>query len=232
MKTKTDTGEKSSRGILSGGYAGIAQKAALLIWVVLIVIVVINRDRITADSIMSYTPESALLAALMMMGLFALKTLSIVFSSWVLYAVSGLLFDLPAAIAVSFAGALVMLLEGYALGHAGGQRLVESLSAKYPRFRDFTGLKDSRPFLFSLLLRMMKFVNYDIGSMYMGASGVPIVPYLGGSLVALLPEIVLFTVAGKGLSSLGAVPAAIAAAAYFLMTAGSTLMLRHMMKHQ
>ena len=231
MKTEADIKERPSAGILSGGFAGIAQKAALLIWAVLIVVVIVCRDRITADSILSYTPEKALPAALMMMGLFALKTLSVVFSSWVLYAVSGMLFDLPAAIAVSTAGALVMLFEGYALGRAGGQRLVERLSAKYPRFREFTGLKDSRPFLFALLLRMMKFVNYDIGSMYMGASGVAFIPYLGGSLVALLPEIVLFTVAGNGLSSLGAVPAALAAAAYFIMTAASTLILRHMMKH-
>ena len=77
---------------------------------------------------------------------------------------------------------------------------------------------------------MLKFVNYDIGSMYMGASRVPILPYLGGSLVALSPEIVLFALAGSGISRMDAVPAVFAAAVYILMTLISALILRSMMK--
>ena len=141
-----------------------------------------------------------------------------------------MLFGMPAAIAVNIAGALVMLLEGYAVGRAGGSRLVDELSAKYPRFAEFTGLKNSRPFAFALLIRMLKFVNYDIGSMYMGASRVPLLPFLGGSLVALSPEMVLFALAGSGISDMNAVPAVWAGVVYVIMTVMSGLILRQMLK--
>ena len=206
------------------------QIAALLIWAALIVFAVINRDKITVESILSYTPANLWAAAAMIMGFFALKTLSIVFYSGVLFTVSGMLFGMPAAIAVNIAGALVMLLEGYAVGRAGGSRLVDELSAKYPRFAEFTGLKNSRPFAFALLIRMLKFVNYDIGSMYMGASRVPLLPFLGGSLVALFPEMVLFALAGSGISDMNAVPAVWAGAVYVIMTVMSGLILRQMLK--
>ena len=206
------------------------QMIALLMWAALIVIAVINRDKITVESILSYTPANLWAAAAMMMCFFALKTLSIVFYSGLLFTVSGMLFGMPAAIVVNIMGALVMLLEGYAVGRAGGSKLVDELTAKYPRFAEFTGLKDRRPFAFALLIRMLKFVNYDLGSMYMGASGVRLLPYLGGSLLAILPELTLFALAGSGISDLNAMPAAFAAILYILLTAGAVLILRHMMK--
>ena len=207
------------------------QKAALVAWAVLIIMVIIKRDSITAESILSYTPSNLWAAFAMMMGLFALKTLSIVFYSGLLFTASGMLFGMPLAIVVNLAGALVMLLEGYAVGHAGGQKLVEDLSSKYPRFGEFTGLKDTRPFSFALLIRMLKFVNYDIGSMYMGASGVSLLPYLGGSLIGLLPELILFALAGSGISNMNAIPAAAAAIIYITMTVLSAVILRYMMKN-
>lgn len=208
----------------------ILQKAALVIWAALIVLVFIKRDSITVDSILAYSPSNLWAAFAVMMGLFALKTLSIVFYSGALFMASGMIFGMPASVAVNIAGALVMLLEGYAAGHMGGQKLVEYLSAKYPRFAEFTGIKDNRPFSFALLIRMLKFVNYDIGSMFMGASGVSLLPYLGGSLLALLPEAVLFALAGSGISNMNAVPAAAAAVIYVVMTVLSAFILRYMMK--
>lgn len=206
------------------------QMIALLMWAALIVIAVINRDKITVESILSYTPANLWAAAAMMMCFFALKTLSIVFYSGLLFTVSGMLFGMPAAIVVNIMGALVMLLEGYAVGRAGGSKLVDELTAKYPRFAEFTGLKDRRPFAFALLIRMLKFVNYDLGSMYMGASHVPLLPFLCGSLAALLPEIILFALAGSGISDMNAVPAVWAAVVYVLMTVASGLVLRKMMQ--
>lgn len=210
----------------------LLQRAALLLWAVLIAAILLNRDKITADAILSYSPSNLWLAAAAMMGLFALKTLSVVFYSGLLFTVSGMLFDLPVAIAVDIAGILVMLLEGYAIGRAGGQNLVEELSEKHPRFAAFNGIKDSHPFAFALLLRMMKVINYDLGSMYMGASGTALAPFLAGSMIALLPEAVIFSLAGSGLADLNAMPAAAAGIAYVTLTAASALAFRYMMKKQ
>ena len=82
------------------GFGGVLQKAALVIWAALILLAFVNRDKLTVESILSFEPDSLLLAALMLMGLFALKTMSIVFYSGLLFTVSGMIFDLPAAIAL------------------------------------------------------------------------------------------------------------------------------------
>lgn len=224
MKQTIRKNEKNKR------YGSTAQKTALVIWALLIVLALLNRDKITVDSILSFQPQNIWVAAIMMMGLFALKTLSVVFYSGLLFAASGLIFDLPAAILVNTAGALVMLLEGYGIGRAGGRQLVENLSEKYPKFGEFTGLKEDSPFAFALLIRMLKFVNYDLGSMYMGASEVRLLPYLAGSLTALMPEIVLFALAGNGISNLDAVPTAVAAVIFAVLTLSSALVLKGMMK--
>ena len=140
--------EKKEEGKTEGKrYGSGLQKLALIVWAALIVFAFLNRSKITADAIISFEPSNILLAVLMMMGLFALKTLSVVFYSGLLFTVSGMLFDLPLAIAVNIAGALVMLLEGYGIGRLGGRQLVEDLSEKYPKFAEFTGLKGARPFL-------------------------------------------------------------------------------------
>jgi uncharacterized membrane protein YdjX (TVP38/TMEM64 family) len=212
-------------------YRSLIQKLALIIWAVIIILAIFERDKITADAIISYTPSNIWLAVLMLLGGFALKTLSVVFYSGLLFTVSGMMFDLPFAIAVNIAGAMVMLLEGYVIGHAGGHELVTELSAKYPKFAAFTGIKDDHPFAFALLIRMLKVVNYDIGSMYMGASGVRLFPYLAGSLTALMPELVLFALAGSGISNMNAVPAAAAAVIYIGMTLISAALLRVMMNN-
>ena len=212
-------------------YRSLIQKLALVIWAAIIILAIVERDKITVDAIISYTPSNTWLAVLMLLGGFALKTLSVVFYSGLLFTASGMMFDLPFAIAVNIAGALVMLLEGYAIGHAGGSELVTELSAKYPKFAAFTGIKDDHPFAFALLIRMLKVVNYDIGSMYMGASGVRLFPYLAGSLTALIPELVLFALAGSGISNMNAVPAAAAAVIYIGMTLISAALLRVMMNN-
>lgn len=214
-----------------GRFRKVLQAAAVMAWAALIILVIVRRDSISAEAIMSYTPANKWAAALTMLGFFALKTLSVFFYSGLLFTVSGMLFDLPFAIAVNIAGALVMLLEGYAIGRAGGQDLVKELSEKYPRFAAFTGLKDRRPFTFSLLIRMLKVVNYDIGSMYMGAARVRLIPYLAGSLTALLPEIVLFALAGNGISNMDALPAAASIVIYLSMTAVSIVILRYLAKN-
>lgn len=231
MTEKEKTGMEEVSANNKNSYSSVLQKLALLTWAAIIIVTIINRDKISADTILSYSPSNIWAAALMMMALFGLKTLSVVFYSGLLFTASGMLFDLPFAIAVNIAGALVMLLEGYAIGHAGGHRLVEELSEKYPKFGAFTGLKDSRPFAFALLIRMVKVVNYDIGSMYMGASGIKLVPYLAGSLAAILPEMILFALAGSGISNMNAVPAAAAAAVYIVMTILSAVTLKYMMKN-
>ena len=58
----------------------------------------------SVEDILQYTPANAWLAALVLIGFYAVKSLSVVFPLLVLYLCAGILFPLPAALLVNTAG--------------------------------------------------------------------------------------------------------------------------------
>ena len=209
----------------------IIKYGALAVWAILIILVVVNRNKITADLIANYTPSNLFLAALVMLLLFALKTMSIFFYSGILYTVSGLIFPLPVAVIVNALGLLVMIAEGYLNGRFLGSELVGTVSEKYPKIVPILKLEDKRPFLFTLLLRMMKIINFDMGSMYMGATKAAFVPYAAASFLTVIPELILFAVVGKGISDLSAGNVFVAVIIYAAITIASMMLIAWLAKH-
>lgn len=209
----------------------IIKYGALAIWAILILLVVVNRNKITAELIINYTPSNLFLAALVMLLLFALKTMSVFFYSGILYTVSGLIFPLPVAVLVNALGLVVMIAEGYLNGRFLGSDLVGTVSEKYPKIVPILKLEDKRPFLFTLLLRMMKIISFDMGSMYMGATRAAFVPYAAASFLTVVPELVLFAVMGKGISDLSAGNVFVAAIIYAAITIASMLLIAWLAKH-
>ena len=66
--------------------------AVVLIAVILICIVKISGEPLSVDTILKYTPKNVVLAAVMLIVLFGLKSLTIVFPLSILYLKSGILF--------------------------------------------------------------------------------------------------------------------------------------------
>lgn len=204
---------------------------ALGVWCILAIVVFVNRSKITVDSIINFTPSNLVLAAVVLLLLFALKSLSIVFFSGILYTASGIMFSLPVAMFVNALGVVVMLSEGYLLGKYFGSDLVGNVAQKYPKINNILHLEDKRPFLFTLLLRMMKLLNFDLGSIYMGASNAKFIPYAAASFISAIPDLILYAVVGGGISSLS--PSMIVAAAiiYGCITVASILIIAYLVKH-
>lgn len=209
----------------------IIKYGALAVWAILIVIILANRDRITVDAIIHYTPSNLVLAVILLLLLFALKTLSVFFFSGILYTVSGLIFNLPLAILVNALGLVVMISEGYFMGKTFGSDLIGSIAEKHPKIEGILHLEDRKPFLFTFLLRMMKIINFDVGSMYMGASGAKFLPYASASFLIVIPELVLYAVLGRGISSLSPSIAVGAAILYVCITIASILVVAYLVKH-
>jgi hypothetical protein len=93
----------------------------LCVWLVILTVCLVNRDRFSVDGVLHYSPRNPLLAVLFMLFLFALKSLSVFIFSGILFAASGILFPLPAAIAVNVLGAAVMVSLPYWLGRKLGK---------------------------------------------------------------------------------------------------------------
>ena len=209
----------------------IIKYGALAVWAALIIAIIVNRDKITVDAIISYTPSNLFLAALVLLLLFALKSLSVFFASIVLYTVAGLLFPLPAAILVNSLGVIVMASEAYLMGRFFGSDIIDTIAEKYPKVQPILHLQDKKPFLFTFLLRMLKVTNVDISSMYMGASHTKFAPYLAASYLALVPELVLYAVLGSSISDLNPTAAIIAAIIFGCITVASLLIMAYLVRH-
>lgn len=181
-------------------------------WAGVILYAVLHRSEFTLDEVLSYTPENPFLAFGALMLLFALKSLTVVFYSGVLYGASGILFPLPVAIAVNICGTLVMSLISYFLARGLGASRADELREKYPKLRSFEKMRSRNNFAFVVVLRCVNVVNFDVGSMYCGAARLPLAPFLAGSLLGKIVDITLLSIMGASLEDRNAAPFLIALA--------------------
>ena len=173
----------------------------VIIWGIIILIFLIKRKDITIDGILNYTPQSPILAAFMMIGLFALKSLSIVIYSGILYVIDGILFPLPVAILMNICGSIVMVTLPYVIGKKVGARAAVYVVDKYPKAKSLNKLRYENDFIFTFFVRIIGRLPSDIVSMYMGAVGVKYQKYLSGSILGMLPHMITFPVMGMNITN-------------------------------
>lgn len=172
-----------------------------LIWVGIIAICFHHRKELSAEEIARYTPANPWLAAIVMLALFALKSLSIVIYSGLLYAANGILFPLPVAILLNLIGTVIMVSLPYQIGRRTGTSAVDEIRAKYPKAEAIHDLRAKNDFLFSFLVRMVRLPS-DVVSLYMGAVQVEYKKYLLGSLLGLLPHTITFPIMGMNIGEI------------------------------
>lgn len=172
-----------------------------LIWVGIIVILFIHREELSAEGIARYTPKNPWLAAIVMLALFALKSLSIVIYSGLLYAANGILFPLPVAIVLNLIGTVIMVSLPYLIGRRTGASAVDEIRAKYPKAEAIHDLRTKNDFLFAFLVRMVRLPG-DVVSLYMGAVHVEYKKYLLGSLLGILPHAITYPIMGMSIQDI------------------------------
>lgn len=166
-----------------------------LIWAAIIVFALVEMRELSVEEILEFTPESPLLAALVIIFLFALKSLSFVMPSWLLYVSAGLIFPLPEALLVSLVGTLVSFTVPYVLGRGLGADYLEKLVADHPKLSALKDFSGKNSFLKVLLVRLCG-LPLDPVSVYFGASRVNYPLYLIAGSIGILPHSVPYIVMG------------------------------------
>lgn len=172
-----------------------------LIWVGMITLCIVNRKKLTAEGIASFTPNNPWFAAIFMLFLFALKSLSIVIFSGMLYAANGILFPFPVAVALNLAGTIIMVSLPYEIGKKAGSSMVDDIRTKYPQTGAIQELRSEKDYLFSFLVRMIRLPS-DVVSLYMGAVNVDYKQYLLGSVLGLLPHLITYPIMGMSIQNI------------------------------
>ena len=158
------------------------------------------RDHLTAADIAALSPRQSALAALFLWALYALKGFSVAFPLAALEAAGGLLFPLPAALAVNAAGVLAAQTGPYLLGRRRPADL-GAILAHRPRLA--AALPAGSPGRTVFLLRLAGAAPGDLVSLLLGSAGVPWGAYLLGGTLGSLPRVASATVLGAALWDFG-----------------------------
>lgn len=175
----------------------------IFIWAAILVVCFLNRERFTVDGVLAYSPQNEVLAAIFMMFLFALKSLSVFIFSGILFAANGILFPLPEAIALNVLGAGIMVSLPYWLGRRLGKGAVNQLVLKYPKIAALRQMRTRHEFTISFFTRAINVLPSDILSLYMGCTGIHYGKYLVGSLLGMILSIITFPIMGMSITEPG-----------------------------
>lgn len=179
---------------------------------------------VTIEDILEFTPENLWLAALAMIGLFALKSLSMFFPMLILIAASGSIFpSYLTALAVNSVGVAVMLLIPYAIGRFAEREFVEGLISKNKNADKLREIKSENELFIAYFLRVINILPCDLVSMFLGSTGFGLVKYLAGSFAGVLPGMIATTIIGANMNDPTSPAFWIAVAAEVVFAAASTL---------
>ncbi len=157
---------------------------------------------VTIEHILEFTPENLWLAALVMVGLFAMKSLSIFFPMLILIAASGSLFPtFLSAVIVNCAGVAVMLLIPYAIGRFAEREFVEGLINKHKNADKLREFKSENEFFIAFFLRVINVLPCDLVSMFLGSTSFAPGKYMLGSFLGILPGLITTTLMGSSVDN-------------------------------
>jgi uncharacterized membrane protein YdjX (TVP38/TMEM64 family) len=159
------------------------------------VIFVLRNGNITTEMLLSYTPKNKWLAALVILLLFALKSQTVIILYAVVATATGVIFDLPTALAVNTAGTVICISIPYFIGRGSGGVLVQSLFKKSAKLQKIYEENQDNTFLASLIMRALNLSN-DLLGLFFGSLRVPYFEYLASSFIGIVPAMVLYTVLG------------------------------------
>ena len=162
-----------------------------IITVLMILLSLLIASKMSLEGLISYTPDNALLAAALIIGLFAMKSLSVIFPLSALYIVSAFWFSPPIAILICYIGLIVAVSLPYWIGKAFGTSLIDHLVEKYPKLQSLQDLGISNQIMLSYILRIVSVLPGDLCSLFLGACSTNYKRYVIGSLLGLSPMMLL-----------------------------------------
>lgn len=131
----------------------------LIVCIIFIVLFLASGNDITVQTVLSYTPESPFAAAMVILLLYALKSVSFVFPIAVLQIATGHLFQTPVALFINFLGKTITLSIPYWVGRFSGSDMTGSLQRKYPKIKKITEPTSPAFWLSASLMALMAVIS-------------------------------------------------------------------------
>lgn len=164
--------------------------------VALVAIFLMTKEHMTVESLLSHTKGNSLGGTLMLLLLFAIKSLSVVIPLPSLYLASGMLYSPLKAVAISYLGLAITLSIPYFLGRWAGGAGIDYILDRYPKMEKVIAMQKKNEFFSNFIVRIIGWFPCDILSFYFGACDTPYSTYLGASLLGCSIGVVTNTLLG------------------------------------
>ena len=152
---------------------------------------------VTISQILEFTPENLWLAALFIIGMFGMKSLSIFFPMLILIAATGSIFpNYFAALLVNSIGVMVMITIPYLIGRYAEREFVEGLINKNPKADKLREIQSDNEIFIAYFTRVINILPCDLVSMFLGSAGFTPAKYLLGSFLGIFPGVITTTLMG------------------------------------
>lgn len=170
----------------------------VVFWVSIILLCLYYKTEISPESLKNRIPTNPFIAVITLSVLFGIKSFSVFVYCGVLYAAVALIFPLEQAIAINILGTVIMVALPYLIGRKAGAGIIEHLVHKFPKLSTVADKVPDNGIAFTFFPRLMG-IPSDPLSMLLGAMKVLFLQYLIGSILGLLPLVIVFSVMGFGL---------------------------------
>lgn len=170
-----------------------------LICIALIVCLLYSGKEFSVQSVLSYTPKNPVPAAIVILLLYALKSISLVFPIAVLQITAGHLFQAPAALLINFLGRAITLTIPYWIGRFSGSNMAQKQLNRYPKLKELVSKQNQSPFFISFFLRTLNFLPGDVVSLYLGAVRIPFPCYLAAGVSGTALGVTFATLLGASI---------------------------------
>ena len=168
--------------------------------IVFTVIVKKTGEPLSVHTILRYTPANGMVAAGIILLLFALKSLTIVIPLSILYLASGILFHPVIAVLISTVGLAITITIPYWIGRYSGKQVVQEICQKYPKAGMVAKYQETNPFFACFITRIVGVLPGDIVSLYFGACDTEYGIYLAAGIAGSLLGIITTTLLGEKIS--------------------------------
>lgn len=146
--------------------------------------------------------SSIFIAELIILGVYAVKSVMMVVPASLIYISVGMAFDPKRAVIVNLLGIALEVTVTYFLGKFLGKDAVEKKIRSTKAGDKFFTMLDKNRNAAIFLMRFIPAFPIDFSSLFMGAFDFKFFPYLIFSVLGIAPRVIAFTVLGEGIYEL------------------------------
>jgi len=171
-------------------------KFALIVLLAIIIIILLPRfTELEVSNLLRYSPESPFLAALVLLGIYCMKSVVVVIPVIMLYISAGIMFPTGWAITLTYLGLFCEMSIGYLVGkRLGGEKVIARME-KNNKARQLISYHEENNSTLCFITRFFP-LPLDLVNMFFGAAGTRYPQFVAFSLLGITPGMIPYVLMG------------------------------------